>query len=108
MTRRTRLELFGRQGTRHPQGGQKIGARQHELHEHEEGEDMNRSQGRGGQQGHPLLLIDEGVAVLRGTGGRGAHGCGQGTMSWDLLQRLALQGRKARGMDTLPLTQITR
>lgn len=69
---------------------------------------MDQSQGREGQQGHPLLLLDEGAAVMRGTGGRGEHGCGQGTMSWELLQRLALQGRKARGMYTLPLTQITR
>jgi hypothetical protein len=70
---------------------------------------MNQSQAGTGRQGFPLLLVDE-RAGMRGTAGQRESGSGRGRVwaSWEDLQRLALQGRKARGRHALTLTQAMR
>jgi len=88
--RRTRLEtLESRQGL---------------LIEQKERNDMNQAREGMGKRGEALLLIDEGTSG----GHRGRSGSGRVRVSWEDLQRLALQGRKARGMDAPSLTQIMR
>ena len=68
---------------------------------------MNQSQGKTGRQGYPPLLIDERAGV-GGNGGRVEQGGGQRTVDLEFLQRLALQGRKVRGISLLSLTQVMR
>jgi hypothetical protein len=85
------------------------GTGQELLNEEQERTDMNQSRTGTGQQGFPLLLVDE-WAGMRGTGGHRESGSGLVRVgaSWEHLQRLALQGRKARGMYALTLTQTMR
>ena len=66
---------------------------------------MDQSQGKTAQQWCPPLLIDVWPAVMGGNGRRVEQGGGQRAVEGEILQRLALQGRKARGVSVLPLMQ---
>lgn len=69
---------------------------------------MNQSQGKTCQKGYSPLLIDEWPAVMGGNGERVEQSGDQRTVDLEFLQRLALQGRKVRGISLLSLTQVMR